>query len=250
MYTPADGVAEPHAAAAAMAALAADRGAALGRKVNGMFLFTPDAMPVLGESPQVRGFWAAGGLDHPRRARPGRRRVDRRGAAFDRPVAVRHRAVPAASAYPSYVRERGSQQYREVYDIVHPQQPMRTPRQLRLLPYHERLEALGAHFVESAGWERPQWYDANRVLLGGSTGHRLRRHGWPARHWSPIIGAEHRAVRERVGLFDLTPFAKLEVSGAGATALLQRLCANEIDRPSARSSTRPFSLRQAASSAT
>ena len=108
---------------------------------------------------------------------------------------------------------------------------MRSPRRLRLLPYHERLEALGAHFVESAGWERPQWYAANRILLGGSTGHGLRRHGWSARHWSPIIGAEHRAVRERVGLFDLTPFTKLEVSGAGATALLQKLCANQIDRP-------------------
>ena len=118
-----------------------------------------------------------------------------------------------------------------MYDIVHPQQQMDSPRQLRLLPYHERLEALGAHFVESAGWERPQWYGANRILLGGSAGHGLRRHGWSARHWSPIIGAEHRAVRERVGLFDLTPFTKLEVSGAGATALLQRLCSNQIDRP-------------------
>lgn len=46
------------------------------------------------------------------------------------------------------------------------------------------------------------------------------RQGWAAQFWSPIIGAEHRAVRDRVGLFDLTNFFKIEVSGPGALAFL------------------------------
>ncbi len=213
--------------------LPALRGAALDRKVNGMFVFTPDGMPVLGESPQVRGFWAAEAVWITHAGGVGRAVAEwiaEGQPSIDLWPCDVSRFQPHQLT-PAYVRERGAQQYREVYDIIHPLQQMRTPRRLRLLPYHERLKALGAHFVESAGWERPQWYAANRVLLGGSTGHGLRRHGWSARYWSPIIGAEHRAVRERVGLFDLTPFTKLEVSGACATALLQKLCANQVDRP-------------------
>ena len=59
----------------------------------------------------------------------------------------------------------------------------------------------------------------------------LPRHAWPAREWSPIAAAEHRATRERVGLFDLTPFTKVEVRGPGALAFLQGLAANDVDRP-------------------
>src|SRR6267143_1994315 len=55
--------------------------------------------------------------------------------------------------------------------------------------------------------------------------------GWAGHHWSPAITAEHRATRERAGLFDETSFAKIEVSGPGALTFLQRLCDNEMDRP-------------------
>jgi glycine cleavage system aminomethyltransferase T len=95
---------------------------------------------------------------------------------------------------------------------------------------------LGAEFFESAGWERPQWYRANQSLLHDTD---LLPHGpdwperveWTARHWSPVCGAEHLATRDRVALFDLTPFTKLEVTGPGALAFLQRLAANQLDRP-------------------
>ena len=112
---------------------------------------------------------------------------------------------------------------------------MEEPRGLRLTPFHSRQRELGAHLFESAGWERPQWYESNAGLPMPDF---PPRSGWEARDWSPIVGAEHRAVRERAGLFDLTPFAKLEFSGPGALAYLQRLAANRIDRPSAAPSTR------------
>ena len=60
--------------------------------------------------------------------------------------------------------------------------------------------------MTGAGWERPQWFEANRPLVGGVTHEWARRDpGWAAREWSPIEGAEHLATRETAALFDITP---------------------------------------------
>ena len=203
--------------------------AVLTRKVNGLLLFTPDAMPVLGEAPHVKGFWAAeavwithaGGVGKAvaEWMANGQPTMDLRHADLAR--FLPHQRTAA------YIAERSAQQYREVYDIIHPAQPPASPRGLRLLPYDQCCRELGAAFVESAGWERPQWFAANAALMD----HGHTRSGWAARFWSPIIGAEHRAVRERVGLFDLTPFAKFRLSGPGALAALQGLAANDMDKP-------------------
>ncbi|MGH7357514.1 MAG: aminomethyltransferase family protein, partial [Candidatus Rokuibacteriota bacterium] len=75
--------------------------------------------------------------------------------------------------------------------------------------------------------ERPNWFEPNAGA--GDEGRRPR--GFAGRIWSPAIEAEHRATRERAGLFDETSFSKLEVVGAGALGLLQRLCGNDVDRP-------------------
>jgi glycine cleavage system aminomethyltransferase T len=130
---------------------------------------------------------------------------------------------------PPYVLERGEQQYREVYDIIHPRQQLARPRNLRLTPFHARQAALGASFVVGAGWERPQWFEANRSRLAGAPWE--RRDEWAARLWSPIEGAEHLATRRDAALFDLTAFAKFEVEGPDAEAFLERICANRIGRP-------------------
>ena len=78
-----------------------------------------------------------------------------------------------------------------------------------------------------AGWERPQWFEADALLTGAGW---ERRDAWAAMNWSPAVGAEHLTVRERVALFDLT-VAKLDVTGPEALASLERICANRIDRP-------------------
>jgi glycine cleavage system aminomethyltransferase T len=83
--------------------------------------------------------------------------------------------------------------------------------------------------VVGAGWERPQWFEANRPLLTGAPWE--RRDGWAARLWSPVEGAEHLATRSRAALYDLTPFAKFEVEGPDAEAFLERVCANRVGRP-------------------
>ena len=207
-------------------------GVDLTRKVNGMFSFTPDGMPLLGESPQVRGFWLAEAVWITHAGGVGKAvaewMVDGAPSSDLRECDIA-RFHPYATT-PSYVRARGAQQYREVYDIIHPQQQMEHPRNLRTTPYHKRFVELGAELFENTAWERPQWFAANEALLeGGPAG--PDPSGWEARYWSPIVGAEHRATRHTVALFDLTPFTKLEVSGEGALAYLQSITGNNMDKP-------------------
>ena len=158
------------------------KGAELTRRLNGLFSFTTDGFPVLGESPQVRGFWSAqavwithaGGVGQAVaewlvHGEPG---VDLRECDI-------RRFHPHARTRP-YVRTRAAQQYREVYDIIHPRQQIASPRDLRLTPFHPRQRELGAAFFESAGWERPQWYESNAGLLDSLTITGDRRSGWEA----------------------------------------------------------------------
>ena len=208
-------------------------GAGLTRKFNGLFSFTNDGFPVLGESPDVRGFWSAQAVWITHAGGVGRAVaewiVNGEPTADLRECDIT-RFHPHALSRP-YVRARAAQQYREVYDIIHPRQQMTHPRNLRLSPFFARQKELRAVFFENAGWERPQWYDSNEGLLDSLTVAGDSRRGWEAREWSPTVAAEHVAARERVALFDLTPFAKFEISGPGALAALQRLAANRMNKP-------------------
>src|SRR3989442_234978 len=105
--------------------------------------------------------------------------------------------------------------------------PDQAGRGLKLSPAHPRLEQLGAAFGEKAGWERPNWLETNVARSPRS----WAPPAWVGRHWSAAIEAEHLAARERAALFDETSFSKLEVSGRGALALLQRLADNDLDKP-------------------
>jgi glycine cleavage system aminomethyltransferase T/glycine/D-amino acid oxidase-like deaminating enzyme len=203
------------------------------RSLNGMFSFTPDAGSIVGESATTRGIWVCEAVWVTHGAGMARQAVEwmiEGEPSYDLAEADANRFYPFQTTE-AYVTERGRQQYREVYDIIHPRQQPSKPRGLRLTPFFERHEELGAHFVTGAGWERPQWFDANRGEVGGVTHEWARRTGWAAREWSPIEGGEHLAVRERAGLFDLTPYVKIRVQGPDALAFLERICANRIDRP-------------------
>jgi glycine cleavage system aminomethyltransferase T/glycine/D-amino acid oxidase-like deaminating enzyme len=216
----------------AVARIPALRDTDIVERFNGLFSFTPDGNAILGESPDVRGFWAAEAvwITHAGGAAKvvaewlvnGRPSIDLREVDLNRfqPHALGKR----------YVWARSTQGYREVYDIIHPGQQMEFPRPLRVSPFYQRQKELAAHFFENAGWERPQWYGVNAKLLAEGASWPARS-GWTAQNWSPIIGAEHLAVRARVGLFDLTPFGKIDVAGPGALAYLQKLTANQIDQP-------------------
>lgn len=206
-------------------------GVALPTRFNGLFSFTPDGNSLVGEAVHVRGFWAAeavwvthaGGVGRvvAEWLTEGRPSLDLRELDVNR-------FHSHAFSWP-YIKTRAERQYIEVYDIVHPMQQMLDPRYLRVTPFHKRLQELGVMFVESAGWERPHWFDANAKLIAQRDW--PSRSGWAGKYWSPIIGAEHRATRERVGLFDLNAFTKIEISGPGALAFLQYHTANQMDQP-------------------
>jgi glycine cleavage system aminomethyltransferase T len=106
---------------------------------------------------------------------------------------------------------------------------MEQPRPLRVSPFHARHQRLGARFLESGGWERPHWYESNAPLVD-ALGPLPGRDAWSARYWSPIAAAEARATREKVALYDMTPLRRLEVTGPGALAFLQRMTTNKVDK--------------------
>ncbi len=209
------------------------QGAGLTRTLNGMFSFTIDGFPVLGESPEAPGFWSAQAVWITHAGGVGQAVAEwivNGEPTLDLRECDIRRFHPHAVSRP-YVRERAAQQYREVYDIIHPRQQPASPRNIRLTPFVERHRELGAVFFESAGWERPQWYDANRDLLDAGAVSGATRSGWEAREWSPTVAVEHVATRQRAALFDLSPFAKFEVTGPGALGALQRLACNQMDKP-------------------
>ncbi len=202
------------------------------RSLNGMFSFTPDAGSIVGESASVRGLWVCEAVWVTHGGGMGRQVAEWMATgepSYDLAEADANRFYPFQTT-PPYVLERGKQQYREVYDILHPLQRMERPRKVKLTPFFARHQELGAEFFSGAGWERPQWFEANAGSVPADAGW-VERDRWAARFWSPAVGVEHLATRERVALFDITPFAKFDVAGRDALSYLERICANRIDRP-------------------
>jgi glycine cleavage system aminomethyltransferase T len=117
-----------------------------------------------------------------------------------------------------------------MYGIVHPSEQWESNRNVRLPPFYERERALGARFYEAAGWERPQWYESNAKLIAEYGDRVTRREAeWDARWWSPIINAEHLALRERCGMIDLSAFAIFDIAGPSALDVVQRVAMRQMD---------------------
>ena len=127
---------------------------------------------------------------------------------------------------PAYTHARIKETYETYYDIRYPNHERQAGRPLRVSPANAWHREHGAAFGEKSGWERVNWYESN-AAAGDEA---LRPRGWAGQHWSPAIGAEHRATREAVALFDETSFAKLEIEGPGAAAFLEGLCDNRVAR--------------------
>ncbi|XVQ87808.1 GcvT family protein [Microbispora siamensis] len=207
------------------------RAAKIDEGINGLFSFTQDHMPLMGESPEVKGFWVAEAVWVTHSAGVGKAMaewlVDGHCSSFDLHECDVNRFEPHQLA-PEYVLARDCQNFVEVYDIIHPLQPMEEPRPVRLSPFHTRQRELDAFFLEAVGYERPQWYGANARLLEGRD--IPTPNDWAARYWSPIVGAEAQASRESVALYDMTALKRLEVAGPGALAFLQRLTTGQMDK--------------------
>ncbi|MDQ0945258.1 FAD-dependent oxidoreductase [Streptomyces sp. V1I1] len=213
------------------ALLPATRDAKIEEGINGLFSFTTDGLPLLGESPDVKGFWVAEAVWVTHSAGVARAvaewLVDGHCSSFDLHECDVNRFEPHQLS-PEYVLARDCQNFVEVYDILHPLQPAGAPRPLRTSPFHARQQELGAFFLEATGWERPQWYEANEHLTAGRS--IPTPNDWAARYWSPIVGAEAQTTRETVAMYDMTALKRLEVTGRGAAAFLQRLSTGNVDK--------------------
>ena len=200
------------------------------RLINGPEAFTPDNEFILGES-AVRGlFVAAGFCAHGIAGAGGMGRLMAEWIVDGEPSLdlwrMDTRRFGAQYRSRAYTLARAVEVYSTYYDIHYPNEERVAGRPLRLAPTYSRLKELGAAFGEKSGWERPNWFEVNASVDG-----ERRPLGWAGEHWSSAIGAEHRATRERAGLFDETSFAKIEISGGGAGEFLQRLCDNDLDKP-------------------
>ncbi|MBK3632973.1 GcvT family protein [Streptomyces sp. MBT97] len=209
--------------------LPATREAKVEEGINGLFSFTTDNFPLLGESPDVRGFWVAEAVWVTHSAGVGRAvaewLVDGHCSSFDLHECDVNRFEPHQLA-PEYVLNRDCQNFVEVYDILHPLQPSGDPRPIRTSPFHARQQEHGAFFLEANGWERPQWYEANAGLVAGRS--IPTPNDWAARYWSPIVGAEAQVTRETVAMYDMTALKRLEVAGPGAADFLERLVTGKV----------------------
>jgi 4-methylaminobutanoate oxidase (formaldehyde-forming) len=206
--------------------------------INGPEAFTPDNEFILGES-EVRGLYVAAGFCAHGIAGTG-------GIGQQMAQWIAH-GEPELDLWKMDIRRFGGQyrsqrltlartyeNYATYYDIHYPNEERQAARPLRTSPAYPELAALGAVFGEKSMWERPNWFSPNEDGAGVSSRaalEELRPRGWAGQHWSPAIGAEALATRQAAGLFDETSFAKIAVEGQGAAAFLQRLCANDVDRP-------------------
>src|SRR5580693_3554861 len=202
--------------------------------INGLISMTPDGHPLLGEMPEARGLWAAAASWI--KEGPGCGRAVAELMSGRVPTVDVHEA-DAARFYPhqrtvAHVRARAREGFNKMYGIVHPAEQWESGRPLRVGPAYERERALGAVFYETVGWERPFWYASNEPLLERYAGRLMERTAeWESRWWSPVINAEHLAMRDAVALVDLSAFAVLEISGPAALDAVQNLSVAQMDLP-------------------
>jgi glycine cleavage system T protein len=213
-----------------IARVPAMEGAQVRKLFNGPEAFTPDGEFILGES-DVPGFWVAAGFCAHGLAGAGGMgwQVAEWIVEGEPSLDLWHmdiRRFGRQYRSQAYTLARATEVYATYYDIKYPNHERQAGRPLRLSSAYARLVELGASFGEKSGWERANWFDPN-AAAGDEA---LRPRGWAGENWSPAIHAEAMATRTSAGLFDESSFAKFEVQGPGAVALLQHLCANDVDR--------------------
>jgi glycine cleavage system aminomethyltransferase T/glycine/D-amino acid oxidase-like deaminating enzyme len=198
------------------------------RLINGPEAFTPDNEFCLGESEVAGLFVAAGFCAHGLAGAGGIGRVMAEWILAGEPTRdvweMDIRRFGPHFRSPSYTLKRTREVYETYYDIRYPGHERQAGRPLRVSSAYPWHVEHGAAFGEKSGWERVNWYERNAAAGEES----LRPRGWAGMHWSPAIGAEHLATRERAGLFDESSFAKLEIAGPGAAAFLEAMCDNRV----------------------
>ena len=189
--------------------------------------FTPDGVYHCGESPHLQNFFVAAGFNSTGfLTGPGIGSVladwlvDGR-PSIDLPEADPRRVMPHETNR-RFLEQRVKETLDVAYDMHWPFQQRQSARPLRRSPLYERTAANGAVFGELLGWERPNWYAPPGIA-------REYSYSYGRQNWFEHSAAEHRAVRESVGVFDISTYGKLLVQGRDAVQTLQRISVADVD---------------------
>ena len=197
--------------------------------MNGPESFTPDLNYILGEAPELKGFFVGAGFNSMGIASSGGA-----GMALAEWIVA---GEPTLDLWPvdirrfadfhgndAWLRDRVAETLGLHYKMPWPQREHESGRPFRRSPLYDRLKARGAWFGNKMGWERPNWFAG----VGKTPD---MQYGWGRGAWFDAVAAEHKATREAVTVVDETSFGKFLVQGRDAEAALQRLCANDIAVP-------------------
>ncbi len=199
-------------------------------KYNGVFPYTPDGYPLLGQAPGVDGLWTVECVWATHAVGAARcvaqMIVGQEPEVDITPADIARFDGPELST--ADFEQRCDNSYVDTYAIHHPAEPSTSPRGVRLSPFHAQQEKLGAVFFDTSAWERPRWYESNSSRVASLT--LPQRDEWSSKHWSPICVAEHLATRESVGVFDMTSLRRIEVTGPQAAQFLNHVASRNVDR--------------------
>lgn len=199
---------------------------------NGLLQVTADGGPSIGESPQTRGLWYAEAVWVKDAPGVGKVLVD---MMTDGVTDVDVHSIDVARHYPmqktpSYIHDRCYETAFKIYNpSVHNREPFSKGRNLRRSPFWPREKELGGYFMELAGWERAHGYASNEHLLE-KYGDKVpqRENEWDNRHFWRVSNAEHLAMSESAGMFNLSHFAVYEVIGLDAEKLMEYACVAKV----------------------
>ncbi|MGE3363249.1 MAG: FAD-dependent oxidoreductase [Rhizobiaceae bacterium] len=200
--------------------------------INGPESFTPDGNFILGAAPECANMFVGAGFNAFGIASGG-------GAGWvlaqwvvdgEAPLdlwVVDIRRFSTLHQDRQWVRDRTLEAYGKHYAIGFPHEEYESGRPAIVSPLYERLKGFGAVFGSKLGWERPNWFAPDH--------HEARDvYSMGRQNWFPLVGEEHRHVREAVGLFDQSSFAKYELAGQDALRALDWICANDVSKPPGR----------------
>ena len=216
---------------------------------NGAIAYTPDGSPIVGPAPGLKNFWLNEGHSFGVTAAGGAGWQLAHWIVHGEPSVDMMGVDPRRFgdyAGRGYLKQKNEEAYAKVFTVHYPDEERTAARPLRRTPCYDRMKALGAVFGSVFGWERPNWFAPpgyaltaadlakTDVLLNenhpeAAPGEAIQEK-WSFRrtNWFEIVGAECRHVHEKVGLLDMTAFAKFEVSGPGAEAWLDGLLTNRL----------------------
>jgi 4-methylaminobutanoate oxidase (formaldehyde-forming) len=196
---------------------------------NGPESFTPDDAYHLGLAPELDNFWVAAGFNS-----IGIQSAGGAGMALaqwmeagEKPFDLGDVDIGRMQPFQgnkTYLFERSKETLGLLYADHFPFRQKATARGVRRTPFHEHLKAQGAVFGELAGWERANWF-------AGEGQERAYRYTWKRQNWFDNSASEHRAVRENVGMYDMSSFGKLRIEGKDAEVFLNHVCGADMSVP-------------------